>query len=118
MEFKWRIFAVALLFSLMSGAISSISPFLPRILDLKPQEFAWVSFAVSVAAFFVSPVLLFAFLYLMGRKIDLVAEFSLVVVPLFLGSWFGHLIGYFPLQFFYIALFGSSFFGPWVLGFV
>jgi len=118
MEFKWRIFAVALVFSSVIGVLSNVSVFIFRMFDLTPEVYRWITFAISIVTFFVSPALLFACLYLMGRKIDLVAEFSSVVVPLFLGSWIGHLIGYFPLQLIYIALYGSTFVGPWGLWFI
>ena len=115
MEFKWRIFAVALVFSSVIGVLSNVSLFIFRMFDLTPEVYRWITFAISIVTFFVSPALLFACLYLMGRKIDLVAEFSSVVVPLFLGSWFGHLIGYFPLEFIRIFQNGGTFIG-WTWG--
>jgi len=118
MEFKWRIFVVAFAFALVIGALSNVSQFLFRMFDLTPEEFSRIVSAISIATFFVSPVLLFACLYIMGGKIDLATEFLSIVVPLFLGSWSGHLIGYFPLQFIYIAQSGSTFVGTWVLWFM
>jgi len=118
MEFRWKIFAVAFLFSFVVGALSNVSSFLFRSVDLTPEVYGWITFAISVTSFFVSPVLLFASLYLMGRKIDLAMEFQSVVVPLFIGSWAGHLIGYFPFQLLYIARQGGTFTGPWVFWFL
>jgi len=118
MEFKWKIFAVALVFSLVMGALSNVSLFVFRVFDLSPEAYGWIAFIIGVATFLVSPVLLFASFYLIGGKIDLEAEFLSVVVPLFLGSWLGHLVGYFPLQFSYMVWYGGSLVGPWVLGYV
>jgi len=118
MEFKWRFFTVAFVISLAVGALSNVSPFLFRMLDLTPESYAWTAFIIGVASFFVSPGLFFAAFYLMGRKTDLVVEFLSIVVPLFLGSWIGHLVGYFPLQFIYVVQHGNTFVGPWVLWFL
>jgi len=119
MVFNWRIFVVGFVFGLVIGALSNVSQFLFRMFDnLTPQMFSWITSVISVATFFISPVLLFACLYIMGEKIDLVTEFLSVVVPLFLGTWAGHLIGYFPLQFILIAWNGGTFAGPWVFWFM
>jgi len=118
MEFKWGIFLVALSFSLTIGALSNVSLFLYRIFDFTPEVFSWLNVALSAAAFFLSPVLLFVCLFLMGRNIDLVAEFLSVVVPLFIGSWVGHLIGYYSFYFLYIFQYDGSLVGPWIIGLV
>jgi len=88
------------------------------VFSLTPETYSWIASVTSVAAFFVSPALLFASFYLIGGKIDLASEFTSVVVPLFLGSWVGYLIGYFPLHFIYIAQYGGTFAGPWFLWFL
>jgi len=118
MEFRWKIFAVAFVIALAVGVLSNVPTFLFRMLNLTPQWFSWIALVVSVATFFVSPGLFFAAFYLIGGKIDIVAEFLSVVVPLFLGSWAGELIGYFPLQFIFVAQYGGTFIDPWSLGFL
>jgi len=112
MSFNWKIFVVAFVFSLATGILSNVSQYLFQMFDFSPEGYVWVSFSLNVAMFFVSPALLFAFLYVIGGKTDLAAEFKSVGVSLFLGSWIGHLIGYFPLQFVFIAQYGGSFVGP------
>jgi hypothetical protein len=74
-----------------------------------------IDVVMSMATFLVSPLLFFAVFYIIGHKMDLVAEFLSVVVPLFLGSWAGHLIGYFPLQFIHITLYGTTINWSWIL---
>jgi len=116
MKFKWKIFVVAFLFSFVIGALPNVSQFLFQMFHSSLAEvFEWIMFALNVVSFFVSPLLLFASFYYMGRKIDLAAEFLSVVVSLFLGSWFGHLIGYFPLEFIRIFQNGGTFIG-WTWG--
>jgi len=118
MKFKWKIFVVAFVFSFVIGALPNVSQFLFPVFSLTPETYSWIASVTSVAAFFVSPALLFASFYLIGGKIDLASEFTSVVVPLFLGSWVGYLIGYFPLHFIYIAQYGGTFAGPWFLWFL
>ena len=121
MEFNWRIFLVASVFSLVIGALSNVSPLLFWTSDLGPETLAWISFAMSAVTFFVSPVLLFACFYLIGGKMDLVAEFRSVIVPLFLGSLAGHLIGYFSSQIVYIVWYSRTLSWlsiPWIVWYV
>jgi len=108
-KFDWRIFLVAFAFSLARGILGNSSFLLLRMFDFGALTFSLVSLAFSLVSFIVSPLLLFGIFYFMGKKIDLVAEFLSVVVSLFLGSLIGHLIGYFPLQLFYILQYGGSF---------
>lgn len=96
MGFNWKVFFVALSFSLAIGVFSNIFIYLVR-LDLGTELYLWVTLSIDVVHFFVSPLVLFASFYLIGRNIDLIAEFPSILVPLFLGSWIGHLIGYFSL---------------------
>jgi len=121
MEFRWKIFAVAFVIALAVGVLSNVPTFLFsylfRTLRLTPEWYSWIALVLNVATFIVSPGLAFAAFYLMGGKIDIVVESLAVVVPLFLGSWVGHLIGYFPLQIILIAQSGGSFIDPWSLGF-
>jgi len=116
--FNWRIFVVALAFSLVISAISYLDQFLFMIFRFPPRDWAWIALLFSVASFVVSPVLLFAYFFFTGGKIDLAAEFSSVVVPLFLGSWVGHVVGYYTLQFLYLSQYGGTFLDPWVFGFL
>jgi len=118
MEFKWRIFVIAFVFALVIGVLSNSFQFLYRMFDFSPEVYGWITFTIGVVTFFVSPVLLFASFYLTGQKIDLAAEFLSVVVPLFLGSWAGHVIGYFSLQYIYMVQYGGTYVGPWALWWV
>jgi hypothetical protein len=99
---------VAFAFSLAKGILGNSSFLLFQMFNLEPLASSWVSLALTVLSSLVSPLLLFGVFYFMGKKIDLVAEFLSVVVPLFLGSLIGHLAGYFPLQILYILQFGGS----------
>lgn len=56
-----------------------------------------VFFSTHVVSFILSPLLLFASFYLIGRNIDLASDFLSVLVSLFIGSLAGRLIGYFFL---------------------
>jgi len=107
MGFNWKVFLVALPFSLAIGVFSNIFIYLVR-LDLEPVLYSWVMLSIDVVRFFVSPLVLFASFYLLGRNIDLIAEFPSILVPLFLGSWIGHLIGYFSLVFLCISLYAET----------
>jgi len=113
MEFKLRIFVIAFVLSFATGALSTANLFLPR--TLRPDVFGLAWFILKVVEFFLNPVLVFVSFYLLGRKIDLVAEFMSVLLSLFLGSWFGHMTGYFSLQFTFITWYGGTFVVPTVL---
>jgi len=109
MGFNWKVFFVALSFSLAIGVFSNIFIYLIR-LDLEPVLYSRVMWSTVVVSFFISPLVLFASFYLMGRNIDLIAEFPSILVPLFLGSWIGHLIGYFSLVLLCISLYAETFY--------
>jgi len=92
LKFNWTIFTVALIFSFVVGALSHGMFYLGQ-LHLSPQMFDWLWSLIGVGSFIISPLLLFTSFYLMGRNIDLASDFLPVVLPLFLGSWAGQLIG-------------------------
>jgi len=115
MEFKWKIFLVVLLFALAVGALSNLSLFLFRMLNFGPEALSWVSIAVNMVTFLISPLLLFACFYIMGQKIDLATDFPSIALSLFLGAWIGHLIGSLSLQFISYALYGGASFVSWIL---
>jgi len=117
MQFNWRIFVVAFIFSLVVGVLSGISQFLFEVFMWSMEVYTWVNFGISVVAFVVSPLLLFACFYIMGKKIDFAAEFPSAVVPLFLGSWVGHLLGYFTLQLGLYSRYSGAFVEPLALWF-
>jgi hypothetical protein len=56
-----------------------------------------IVFSTNVISFIISPLLLFASFYLIGRNIDLTSDFPLILVPLFVGNLAGRLVGYFFL---------------------
>jgi hypothetical protein len=56
-----------------------------------------VFFSTHVVSFILSPLLLFASFYFIGRNIDLASDFLSVLVSLFVGSLAGRSIGYFSL---------------------
>jgi len=64
------------------------------VLHLSSQMFDWLWSLIGVGSFIISPLLLFASFYLIGRNIDLASDFLSVLVPLFIGSWAGQLIGH------------------------
>jgi hypothetical protein len=94
MKFNWKVFAVALMFSFVVSALSQSSSYLlllsARVLG---PQIGWLWPLVKVGSFIISPFLLFASFYLIGRNIDLVSDFPSVIVSLFIGSWAGQLIG-------------------------
>ena len=92
MKFNWTVFTVALIFSFVVNALSH-SYFYLGTLHLSPQTFNWLWRLITVGSFIISPLLLFASFYLIGRNIDLASDFLSVLVPLFIGSWAGQLIG-------------------------
>ncbi len=108
MKLNWTVFAVALMFSFVVGALSHSLLYLYS-LNLSPQTVDWLLSLIEAGRFIISPFLLFASFYLIGRNIDLASDFLSVLVPLFIGSWAGQLIGGL-LIFLYIsqALFGSA----------
>ena len=92
LKFNWKIFTVALTFSFVVGALSHRMLYL-GVLHLSSQMFDWLWSLIGVGSFIISPLLLFASFYLIGRNIDLASDFLSVLVPLFIGSWAGQLIG-------------------------
>ena len=106
MGFNWKVFFVALPFSLVIGVLVNVHLYLLR-LDLGPVPYSWVMLSIDVVGFVISPLILFASFYLMGRNIDLIAEFPSILMSLFLGSWIGHLIGYFSSVLLYISLYAD-----------
>lgn len=109
MGFNWKVFFVALPFSLVIGAFVNVHLYLLR-LHLEIVRYPWVMLFIDVVRFFISPLVLFASFYLMGKNIDLLAEFSSILMSLFLGSWIGHLIGYFSSILLYIFLYAELYF--------
>ncbi len=92
LKINWKVFTVAFIFSFVAGALPH-SYFYLASLHLSPQTFNWLWSLIEVGMFIISPLLLFASFYLIGRNIDLASDFLSVVVPLFIGSWAGQLIG-------------------------
>jgi hypothetical protein len=78
-------------FSMVIGFLTRIFPYLVSMLNLALviSEVYWLN---TVTRFVISPFLLFASFYLVGRNINLKTEFPSILVPLFFGSWIGHLI--------------------------
>lgn len=93
-------------FSLVIGVFLNVHLYLLR-LHLETVLYSYVMWSIDVVSFFISPLVLFASFYLMGRNIDLIAEFPSILVSLFLGSWIGHLIGYFSSVLLYISLYAD-----------
>lgn len=114
-KFNLIVFGVAFAFSFVVDAISNSSILVDRVLSLSSEKFVWAVYFINVVSFIVSPFLLFASFYLIGRDIDLASDFLSVLVPLFLGSWAGHLIGYFSLAFCYMSLYAGPYFAPTAL---
>jgi len=110
MRFEWVVFLVALGFSLVVGALQNSYLFWQRVLYVPLEMTVWVFFFVGVVSFFVSPLVLFASFYLIGRKIDFSSGFQSVIVPLFLGNWAGHLIAYFSFRLWYSSLYAGQYF--------
>ncbi len=104
MKFNWKVFFVILPFSLGIGVLSNVYLYLLPW-HLGPVQYSRVIWSINVVSFCVSPLVLFASFYLMGRDIDLIAEFPSVLVPLFLGSLIGHLIGHFSSVLLYTSLY-------------
>ncbi len=92
MKFNWKVFTVALIFSLVVGVLSHSFLYLV-LLHLSQQMLDWLYYPITAISFIISPLLLFTSFYLIGRKIDLASDFLSVLVPLFTGSWAGQLIG-------------------------
>jgi hypothetical protein len=109
MGFNWKVFFVVLPFSLAIGAFLNIHLYLLR-LDLGPELYSYAMLYIDVVGFVISPLFLFASFYLMGRNIDLIAEFPSILMSLFLGSWIGHLTGYFSSVLLFISLYGGLLF--------
>lgn len=93
----------------------SLSVLLPTVffylgsLNLSSQMFDWLWSLVRVGSFIISPFLLFASFYHIGRNIDLASDFLSVLVSLFIGSWVGQLIGGLLIfQYISQASFGSA----------
>ena len=80
------------MFSFVVGALSHRMFYL-GLLHLSPQMYNWLWSLIGVGSFIISPLLLFTSFYLIGRNIDLASDFLSVLVPLFIGSWAGQLIG-------------------------
>jgi len=106
MGFNWKVFFVVLQFSLIIGVFLNIHLYLLH-LDLGPELYSYVMWSIDVVRFVISPLALFASFYIMGRNIDLIAEFPSILMSLFLGSWIGHLTGYFSSILLYIALYAD-----------
>ncbi|MDH5793903.1 MAG: hypothetical protein OEZ18_05010 [Candidatus Bathyarchaeota archaeon] len=121
MKFNWTVFTVALIFSFVVNALSH-SYFYLGTLHLSPQTFNWLWRLITVGSFIISPLLLFASFYLIGRNIDLASDFLSVLVPLFIGSWAGQLIGRLGILWYIIVSLGwesapSTLFGFLWVGF-
>jgi hypothetical protein len=95
MKLNWKVFAVAFVFSFVITVPSYASTILIRTLNHEMWDL--VVFSTDVISFILSPLLLFASFYLIGRNIDLVSDFPSVLVPLFVASLAGRLVGYLSL---------------------
>ncbi len=93
MKFNWTVFVVAFVFSFVILVPSYTSTFLIRTLNHEMWDL--VVFSTNMISFILSPLLLFASFYLIGRNIDLTSDFPLILVPLFIGNLTGRLVGYF-----------------------
>jgi hypothetical protein len=121
LKFNWKVFTVALTFSFVVNALLH-SYFYLVTLHLSPQTFNWLWSLIEVGKFIISPVLLFASFYLIGRNIDLASDFLSVLVPLFIGSWAGQLIGGVGISWYIMVSLGwgstpSTLFGALLVGF-
>ena len=117
MKINWTVFTVALIFSFVVGALSH-SYFYLGSLHLSPQTFNWLWSLITVGSFIISPFLLFASFYLIGRNIDLASDFPSVLVPLFIGSWAGKLIGRLGISWYIIVSQGWESAPSTLLGFL
>jgi len=93
MKFNWIVFAVAFVFSFV---LRAVLPFISSNLlrTLNHEMWDLVVFSTNVISFILSPLLLFASFYLIGRNIDLISDFPSVLVPLFVASLAGRLVGF------------------------
>ena len=105
LKFNWTVFTVALIFSFVVGALSHRMFYLGQ-LHLSPQMYNWLWSLIGVGSFIISPLLLFASFYLIGRNIDLASDFLSVLVPLLIGSWAGQLIGRLGISWYIIVSLG------------
>ena len=97
MKPNWKVFLVAFALSFVLRAVlPSISSNLTRMLDHEMWDS--VLFSTHVVSFVLSPLLLFASFYLIGRNIDLASDFLSVLVSLFVGCFAGRFIGFLVLS--------------------
>ncbi|MFA5365227.1 MAG: hypothetical protein WC325_08620 [Candidatus Bathyarchaeia archaeon] len=108
MKFKLSVFFVITLFSLAAGVLKDNAT--EYLLQQSVTYGKWgtigdyVSTFYGLAILFVSPILVCAFFYLIGKRIDLESQFLSVVFPLFIGSWLGHTVAYVFMRIMYSGL--------------
>jgi len=91
------VFVVVMIFGLMLGTLDSFRAYLPTFLHGQGSPPITVSIYMTVASlarFAIDPVLVFIGVYLVGRKIDLKAKLTPLIVLLIVGAYVGNLIGY------------------------
>lgn len=105
MRFEWVIFCVAFGFSLVVTVIENSYTIFLNVFRL-PMEMT--TLAISIVRLFISPLVLFASFYLIGRNVDFGVRFQPVLVSLFFGSWAGHLTAYFSFALWSLSRVGFS----------
>lgn len=104
-KFEWVIFCVAFGFSLVVQVLINSPTILYFVFRSSPEMTVWALYTVR---FFISPLVLFASFYLIGRNVDFGVRFQPVLVSLFLGNWTGHLIAYFSFTLWSLSHVGFS----------
>jgi hypothetical protein len=104
-RFEWVIFCVAFGFSLVVTLLENSYIFFLDVFRLSLEMTAW---AILIVRLFISPLVLFASFYLIGRNVDFGVRFQPVLASLFFGSWAGHLTAYFSFTLWSLSRVGFS----------
>jgi len=106
-KFELSTFALALFMGLARGVLSCCIRRIPFII-LNPPDISLYIGILSWVSLAVNPFLMFTVFYLHGRKVDLKAKLSGIIVLLFAGLYVGNALGHivtYPI----IALYPSRF---------
>lgn len=106
-KFEWVIFWAAFGFSLVVQVLQNSYVIVQDVFRLSTEMAVWT---VLTVRFFVSPLVLFASFYLIGRNIDFGVRFQPVLASLFFGNWAGHLTAYFSFTLWSLSRVGFSFY--------
>lgn len=80
--------------ALAAGALSGVQQFAPVVLDLPVDRVGTLLFAVSVAGFLLSPVLVFAAGYWAGTRVHVPGEYGRVALVFGVVGGIASLVGY------------------------